>query len=111
MELAIAALNARLLAGDRLTSSVHRTAAGRLAGDERESPSLNITRVELPWTRNVGLKWRKFSTPRWNVRRSSGRHGSMARAMETPNYAGKSSDCSRTKHEPGAFWNERRLKT
>jgi len=80
-------------------------------GHEREFSQLNMRGMELPWTRNVGLKWSKSSTPRWNVRRNSGRHGSMELAMETPSCVGRSSDCCRTKDGPGASWNDRRLRT
>jgi len=33
----------------------------------------------------------------------------MEHVMETPSCAGKSSDCCRTKNEPGASWNDRSI--
>jgi hypothetical protein len=71
MKLAIAALNVTLLAGGPTTSSGAKDGfrpPAALAVHERQFSEFNMTRMEMPWTRNVGLKWSNSSTPRWNVR-------------------------------------------
>jgi hypothetical protein len=110
-ELAIAALDARLLAAQTDDIFSAQAAGSAFVDNEREFSELNMTRMELPWSRNVGSEWSKSFTLRWNVRRSRDGHGSMERAVEMPSCAGKSSNYCRTNDEPGASWNDRRLTT